>query len=117
FGRLNGLAAPEPEAIVRETSPLTIPFPFRGLGAHEGGHDYDKKHVEAIFRELPRVTILRLPGVYGKRDPKRRFGEIVDRLEKGVDRTFPSRGRASWRKSFVDVEDVAHATLLAVARR
>jgi 2'-hydroxyisoflavone reductase len=118
FGRLNGLPAPEPEAIVRETSPLTIPFPFRGLpGAHEGGDDYDKKEVEAAFGALERVTILRLPGVFGRRDPKRRFGAILDALEKGAQCTLPCRGGASWRKSFVDVEDVAHAIVLAASRR
>src|SRR5688572_26507650 len=51
FGRLNGLPAPEPEMLVTEDSPLTIPYPFRNISAHAGGNEYDKKEVEAVFRK------------------------------------------------------------------
>lgn len=49
FGRLNGHAAPEPEEIVTEDSPLTVPSPFRAIGDHPDGPDYDKKEVEAVL--------------------------------------------------------------------
>lgn len=117
FGRLNGLPAPEPEAIVTETSPLTIPFPFRSLGVHDAGPDYDKKDVEAVLaaEDLPPVCALRLPAVYGSRDPRRRFGAFVDRIDAG-ERVFPCAGGAAWRHTHAHVRDVAQAILLAAER-
>ena len=83
FGALNGLPAPPPEPVVTESSPLTVPYPFRGLAEHDGGADYDKKDVERLVTgaRLRSATILRLPAVYGPRDPARRFGAIVDALD------------------------------------
>jgi len=138
FGRLNGLPAPEPEPIVTEASPLTIPFPFRELGGHEAGPDYDKKEVESVLHAaveagLPGVTVLRLPAVYGRRDPRRRFGSLVDRLalvapESRIPASEPPRGSmprrelpcregASFRLTHAHVRDVAHAIVLAAERR
>lgn len=117
LGRLNGLPAPEPEAVVTESSPLTIPYPFRDRGGHEGGPDCDKKDVEDVFRSAaergaPGVTILRLPPVYGPRDPRRRFGPIVDALDAGAGE-LPCSGGASARVTHAHVADVAHAIVLA----
>ncbi len=120
FGRLNGLPAPPPEDVVTEDSPLTVPKPFASLGVpHEGGDDYDKKDVERVFRELSErsglaSTMLRLPGVYGPRDPKRRFGAVVDALREGEDLPC-ARGR-SLRLTHVHVGDVAHAIVLTAER-
>jgi nucleoside-diphosphate-sugar epimerase len=117
FGRLNGLPAPEPETLVGEDAPLTVPFPFRGLAEHEGGEDYDKKEVERVFVEalgdgVPGVSILRLPAVYGPRDEKRRFGQVVDALDRG-ERVLPCQDGASIRWSHAHVRDAAHAIVLA----
>ncbi|MFO0669763.1 MAG: NAD(P)-dependent oxidoreductase [Polyangiaceae bacterium] len=118
FGRLNGVSS---DAAIRATldehAPPSPPFPFRTVGPHEGGPDYDKKDVEAVFRALPRTTgapavVLRLPIVYGPRDPKRRFGPLVDALDGGLTR-LPVAGGASLRLSHVDVEDAAQAIVLA----
>lgn len=119
FGALNGLPAPPPEAVVTEDSPLTVPFPFRGT-QHDGGDDYDKKEVEAVYARavvegLPAVTVLRLPAVYGHRDPRRRFGALVDALDAGQ-RRFPCRGGARWRWTHAHVRDVAHSVILAAER-
>ncbi len=121
FGRLNGLPAPEPEALVTEDSPLTIPFPFRGVGGHDAGPDYDKKEVESVIREAvsegaPGATILRLPAVYGARDYRRRFGGIVDAFDRG-ETTLPCAGGARFRLAHAHVRDVAHAMVLAAERR
>jgi len=121
FGRLNGLPAPPPEAEVTERSPLTLPYPFRELGGHECGPDYDKKDVEntledAVARGAPSVAVLRLPGVLGPRDPRRRFGPIVDALDAGC-RELPCEGGARWRLTHAHVRDVAHAILLAADRQ
>lgn len=121
FGRVNGLPAPPPEARLTEDSPLTIPFPFRDLGPHDGGPDYDKKDVEAVVRAAteegaPGVTVLRLPAVYGPRDYRRRFGEIVDALDRG-ETEMPCSGGAPWRWAHVHVTDAARAIVLAAEQR
>jgi nucleoside-diphosphate-sugar epimerase len=121
LGRLNGLPAPAPEAAVSESSPLTIPYPFRDLGPHEGGPDYDKKDVEAILAAAAgeaagAVTILRLPIVYGARDHNRRFGAIVDALDAGAE-ALPCAGGAALRLSHAHVADVAEAIVLATERQ
>jgi nucleoside-diphosphate-sugar epimerase len=115
FGRILGHPAPEPTGLVAEDAPLTVPFPYRGLGDHEGGEDYDKKEVERVFREaeeLASVTVLRLPATYGARDPKRRFAEVVDALDRG-ERTLACQGGASFRWTHAHVRDVGHAIVLA----
>jgi nucleoside-diphosphate-sugar epimerase len=121
FGRLNGLPAPATETRVREDSPLTVPYPFAAIGGHEGGPDYDKKDVEAVFRDAAidasiSAIALRLPGVYGDRDPKRRFGAFVDALDEGVDE-FPAFPGPSLRLTHVHVRDAAHAIVLAAEAR
>ena len=116
FGMLNGLPAPPPEALVTEASPLTIPTPFRGLGGHPGGPNYDKKDVERVLATatgevLDSSVALRLPAVYGRGDSTRRFGAIVDALDAG--RPLPCQDDARWRWTHAHVRDVAHAILLA----
>lgn len=117
FGLLNGLPGPEPEARITEESPLTVPFPFRGIAEHDGGEDYDKKRVEARYAAavgegLPAVCVLRLPAVYGRRDPARRFGFLLDALDAGQT-TLPRVGAGAFRWTHAHVDDVAHAVLLA----
>ena len=110
FGRLLDHPAPEPEAVITEASPLTVPYPYRHL---EGAHpepDYDKKDVEAALRNTP-CTVLRLPAVYGHGDPRRRFGAIVDALDRGEH--LPHSNGASWRWTRAHVEDVGLAIALA----
>lgn len=120
FGRLNGLQAPPPEPLVTESSPLTTPYPFREIGGHDDGPDYDKKEVEAVLSAASAevgvsVTALRLPGVYGWRDHRRRFGGLVDALDAG-ERVLPCQGGAAWRLTHVHARDVAHAVVLAAER-
>jgi nucleoside-diphosphate-sugar epimerase len=119
---------------VTESSPLTIPYPFRALGGHEAGPDYDKKEVEDVLRAAvetgsPSVVVLRLPVVYGNRDPRRRFGGWVDQLDsaltepspsgagadraKRVESELPCVDGASFRLTHAHVRDVAHAIVLA----
>ena len=117
FGRLNGLPAPEPEELIREDSPLSVPFPFRGIAEHAGGADYDKKLVEAVYaaavgQGLPAACVLRLPGVYGRRDPARRFGFILDALDAGRSE-LPRVGAGAFRWTHAHVDDVGHAVALA----
>ena len=119
FGRLNGHDGPDPERLVTEDSPLTVPYPFKGIAEHAGGDAYDKKDVEAEFREtsdLRDVLVLRLPATYGSRDPQRRFGVIVDALDRGV-RDLPIRGGGNFRWTHSHVANVAHAIVLGCEAR
>jgi nucleoside-diphosphate-sugar epimerase len=103
---------PPVHGVVDEDSPLTpIARPYAGKG-HDGGEDYDKKDVEAEVRGLPVPTcVLRLPMVYGPRDYRRRFGDVVDAID--LDRAVTVPGGATWRAPHADVRDVAHAIVLA----
>lgn len=120
FQLLNGIDGPPAVDLVDEDAPLTIPKPFAMLGPHEGGADYDKKDVEAVFRAFANETsrgviALRLPGVYGPRDPKRRFAGILDAIARDQ-RVFPcARGR-SLRLTHAHVADVGVAIVLAAER-
>jgi nucleoside-diphosphate-sugar epimerase len=122
FGRLNGHPASTIEELVSETSPLTVRFPFKGLADHEGGSEYDKKDVEALYANSTRndlfesVAVLRLPAVFGSGDYQRRFGPIVDRLDSGV-RHFPCQDQASWRWTHGHVTNMAQAILLSAEKR
>jgi nucleoside-diphosphate-sugar epimerase len=120
FGRLNGHPASTIEKLVSESSPLTIPFPFKGIADHEGGSEYDKKDVEDLYANASEelfesVTILRLPAVFGTGDYRRRFGSIVESLDAGVHR-FPCQDQAGWRWTHGHVTNVAQAILLAAEK-
>lgn len=103
---------PEREAAVTEESPLSeIVRPYAGKG-HDGGDDYDKKDVEAeVAASGVPTCVLRLPAVYGPRDYRRRFGDVVDALDLGRPVSCP--GGVDWRWTHADVRDVAHAIVLA----
>ncbi|MEZ5302034.1 MAG: NAD-dependent epimerase/dehydratase family protein [Verrucomicrobiales bacterium] len=114
FGGLLGHPGPPAEDLVTEESPLTVPYPFKGIAEHAGGDAYDKKDVEAAFRNAFKrraAIILRLPATYGPRDPQRRFGAIVDALDRG-ERAFPVQGGGRFRWTHAHVANVAHAIVL-----
>jgi len=119
WGPLLGYGGPQPAEELTEGSPMmTVRFPYRGK-EHDGGDDYDKKDVEEVFRRaalqtLPSVCVLRLPAVYGRRDYRRRFGAIVDALDRGDD--VPCAGGAMFRWTHAHVRDVAHAIVLAAEK-
>jgi nucleoside-diphosphate-sugar epimerase len=107
-------AAPRAEPEIDESSPLTdVRFPYRGKGHDE---DYDKKDVEAVFREaeIGGACVLRLPAVYGRRDHNRRFGAIVDALDRGEE--LPCKDGATFRWTHGHVRDIAHAIVLAAEK-
>lgn len=121
FGRLNGHPCDDVRSVVDETAPLTVPFPFRDIGGHDDDPDYDKKDVEravqgAAGRVTPSATVLRLPAVYGSRDPSRRFALFVDAIDAGKTE-LPCRKGACFRWTHASVLDVAHAIVLAAEAR
>jgi nucleoside-diphosphate-sugar epimerase len=119
YGRLLGLEGGGPAAEPSsEESPLResrFPYRARAQGPEDRAYDYEKILVEsaaASDRALP-ATILRLPCVWGPRDPNRRVGQILDRFRAGGDYAMDA-AQASWRWTRGFVEDVADAIALAV---
>jgi nucleoside-diphosphate-sugar epimerase len=77
--------------------------------------DYDKILVERAARADPRLpaTILRLPMVYGPRDPLHRLHPIIKRVDDGRSTLVMSDRVARWRGSRGYVENVAAAIVAA----
>lgn len=117
YGKLHRKEAGPPDPIpLDEDAPLRESrFPYRDR--MDLGIDttfYDKILVEQTLRaqsELP-VTILRYPGVYGPRDPYRRFKGWLDQMEAGEEiRIADDYAALRWTHGYV--EDVAVAAVLA----
>ncbi len=77
--------------------------------------EYDKIPVERAILSDPELpgTVLRLPMVYGPRDPLSRFLPIVKRIEDGRKAILFSESMAQWRGPRGYVENVAKAIALA----
>jgi nucleoside-diphosphate-sugar epimerase len=97
-----------------EDAPLrTVPFPYRGSPVERAGIDndtYDKLHVEQPYLDAGAV-VLRLPMVFGERDPWVWEGFVLARVFAGRDR-IPF-GAGTWVCSRGWVRDVASAVVLA----
>ena len=65
---------------------------------------------------VPGATVLRLPATYGSRDAQRRFGVLVDALDRD-ETSIPHQGGASFRWTHGHVSDVAHAIVLAAEQQ
>jgi nucleoside-diphosphate-sugar epimerase len=114
----------EPMPLREETSALRTklqtypPAQVHGLQQVFGwlDEDYDKIPVEREILghdELP-GTIVRLPMVYGPRDPLHRFLPIVKRIVDGRRAIAFSTGMAHWRATKGYVEDIGRAIVAAV---
>lgn len=75
--------------------------------------DYDKIPAERAYARMPgaRVTILRLPLVYGPSDPDRRVQDLAARMRSGPIPLTPAM--AAWRHARGAVENVAGAIAAA----
>jgi nucleoside-diphosphate-sugar epimerase len=96
-------------------------FPYRAQAKSSDDllYEYDKILVEQTARAgagVP-VTILRLPMVYGPRDPQRRVAGVLERLRAGPSTLKLNAGEAEWRCTRGYVEDVAWAIQLAALDR
>lgn len=116
-------------ATVRSGGPATDPlpldessalreqrYPYAGI---EPPHDvdfdlerYDKLDVEAA---LPQAIVLRLPMVYGERDPKRREDLVLRRIRAGRARLPVGAGTFLWTRGYV--RDIADAAVRAASAR
>ena len=119
YGRLLRLETGAPDAEpAAEDSPLrTSRYPYRAMAKPgEMAYDYDKILVErAVQREAESpVTILRLPKVYGPRDPRQGLRAYLDQMNASAPEIVLDRAKASWRWTRGFVENVADAIVLAL---
>lgn len=119
YGRVIGTEPGPPEPVpLSEDAPLreTL-FPYRTTAASstEWAYHYDKILVERtlLSGSLP-ATILRLPAVYGPRDPYQRLRPFLKRIEDGRPVILLESHQAAWRWSHGYVEDVAAGIARAV---
>ncbi len=110
-----GTPATEPLA---EDAPLrTQLYPYRAQARSEDDflYHYDKIPVERAVMNDDRLpgTVLRLPKVYGPREPQRRLREYVRRMADGRPAILLEEAQAQWRWTRGYVENVAAAIALA----
>jgi nucleoside-diphosphate-sugar epimerase len=121
YGRLIGIERGPIEPVpVGEDAPLrTRLFPYRdrAKGADQPPYHYEKILAERLYMSEPelRGTILRLPMVYGPRDPQHRLFEYLKRMDDGRPAILLAEGMAGWRWTKGYVENVAQAVASAVA--
>ena len=119
YDAFRGLRVPEAAAEpLLESAPLREQlFPYRpqASGPEDPLYSYEKILVEQRARAgspMP-ITILRLPMVYGPRDPNQRVGGYLQRLAAGSSLLRLNPAEAQWRCTRGYVEDVAWAIALA----
>ncbi|HEX8183719.1 MAG TPA: NAD-dependent epimerase/dehydratase family protein, partial [Blastocatellia bacterium] len=120
YGCLLRIETGTPGAIpFKEDSPLRRAFyPHRAIATapEDFAHSYEKIFVEQVVMnnlQLP-GTVLRLPAVYGPRDPYHRTFEYLKRMDDGRTSILLEERRARWRWARGYVENVADAIALAV---
>lgn len=120
YGRLTGTEPGPAESLpIDEDAPLrTVLYPHRGAGDDPSAwtYGYEKILAERALRADPSLpaTILRLPAVYGPRDPYHRFRPYIKRMLDERPRILLDARSAGWRWTHGYVEDVARAIALAV---
>jgi nucleoside-diphosphate-sugar epimerase len=121
YGRLLRIESGPPAAIpLTEDSPLRRAFyPHRAIAnaADDFANSYEKILVERVVMNDPQLTgtILRLPAVYGPRDPYHRTFEYLKRMDDGRRAILIEEQRAQWRWTRGYVKNVADAIALAAS--
>jgi nucleoside-diphosphate-sugar epimerase len=123
FGRVNKQEPGPPDPLpITEDSPLrTHLYPYRDekpeqLDNSQGWMDnYDKILVERVLLAAPDLptTVLRLPMVYGPRDPMHRTFTLLKRMDDQRPAIVFAEPEARWRWTHGYVENVASAIALA----
>ncbi len=105
----------EPVPLSEQGRPRNVLYPYKGT-TFPNADTYDKLLVERELSSDPLLpaTILRLPTVYGRGDPYRRFAGFIRQMRDGRPSIPLARGYARWRWTHGYVENVAHAIVLAV---
>ncbi|MBX9667921.1 MAG: NAD-dependent epimerase/dehydratase family protein [Candidatus Obscuribacterales bacterium] len=108
---------PDPTPL-KENAPLREQlYPYRGsaVDALHTAYEYEKILVERLAQSEPGLpsTILRLPVVYGPRDPQIRVFEYLQKMDHGRKAILLGTQQSKWRLTRGYVADVAHAINLA----
>ena len=121
YGRLLRIESGPPGKIpLTEDAPLRQAFyPHRAIAntPEDFAHSYEKILVERIVMNDTKLpgTVLRLPAVYGPRDPYHRTFEYLKRMDDGRRAILIEDRRARWRWTRGYVKNVAEAIALAVS--
>jgi nucleoside-diphosphate-sugar epimerase len=121
YGVLIGIEPGPIEPVpLAEDAPLRqkrYPYRDRAKGPQDRSYEYEKIWVESVIMGDPGLpgTILRLPMVYGPRDPQHRTFEYLKRMDDGRPAIVLGEGMARWRWTKGYVENVAAAIALAVS--
>ena len=122
YGRLHGSepGSPDPMPLTEDSPVREAPSPDQRLRPRPAGatgpDDRDKILVERLLMasaDLP-ATVLRLPAVYGARDPQHRTAMFLHRMDAGRPVIPLPAAMAPWHWSRGYVTNVAHALALAV---
>lgn len=110
--------AVEPAPLTEDSPLRSRLYPYRDVPDKPTGRseDYEKILVERVVmneKDLP-STILRLPMVYGSRDPKHRLFSHLKRMDDKRPAIVLEESYAQWRGCWGYVENVAAAISLAV---
>lgn len=109
FGAVLADAETDPVPITEESPVRPDRYPYRDSPRYRMP-DYDKLDVEPRYLERG-AAVLRLPMVYGPRDPQRREEFVLRRVRAGRRRIPTGAGNWLWTRGFID--DVARAAALA----
>lgn len=109
--------APDPVPL-KENGPLReLLYPYRGsaVDALHTAYEYEKILVEKMALSEPDLptTILRLPVVYGPKDPQRRIYDYLKRMDDRRPAILLGKLQSKWRVTRGYVEDVANAVVVA----
>jgi nucleoside-diphosphate-sugar epimerase len=120
YGLLHGteIGPPEEMPLTEDAALRERFFPYRdaATGTDDPRYDYEKILVERAIMgnsDLP-GTVLRLPAVYGPRDPQHRLFPYLKRMGDKRPGIILDEVLARWRWSSIYVENAASAIILAV---
>ncbi len=113
---------PDPGLLVEDAPLRTTRFPYRGPALRHSADparwmdDYDKIPVEdAVCRQAPNATILRLPMVFGARDRQAPFRWALAPILAGTERVDIPQAWLAWTTTYGHVSNVSDAIAHAVA--
>jgi nucleoside-diphosphate-sugar epimerase len=116
-GPLEPLPLTEDAPLRQKLYPYRGEIPRKPQDPRRWMDDYDKILVEHVVMGAPGLpgTVLRLPMVYGPRDPQHRLFNYLKRMDDQRPAILLESGLAAWRWTRGYVENVAAAIALAVA--
>lgn len=119
YNRLRKAEPGSPDATpLKENAPLREQlYPYRGVAvdALHTAYEYEKILVERLAQSEVELqsTILRLPVVYGPKDPQVRVFDYLRRMDDGRKTILLGKQQSKWQLTRGYVEDVASAVVLA----